>query len=139
MDRRAVADVLATGRGRFAIEGGSQEDLAAGRVELEDLGRVRREAEAVVLGPDADLVGAAAQDRDVERVDRDFHEDLGRRRRGGRVERRTVGSRSWTGSVSRRSRWSVQSPPFSTLVGTPGSGVRLPKAPPPPANSNEVM
>ena len=51
VDRRAVADVLATFRGRFAIEGGSQEDLAAGRVELEHLGRVRREAEAVVLGP----------------------------------------------------------------------------------------
>ena len=42
------------------------------------------------------------------------------------------------GSVSWRSRWSVQSPPFSTLVGTPGSGVRLPNEPPPPANSNAV-
>ena len=82
MDRRAVADVLAAGRGGFAIERGGQEDLAAGRVELEHLGRIRREAEAVVLGPDADLVGAAAQDRDVERVDRDFHEDLGAVTRG---------------------------------------------------------
>ena len=42
------------------------------------------------------------------------------------------------GSVSRTSRWSVQSPPFSTLDGIPGSGVSDPKAPPPPANWNAV-
>jgi hypothetical protein len=42
------------------------------------------------------------------------------------------------GSVSRMSRWSVQSPPFSTDVGMPGSGVIDPNAPPPPANANAV-
>ena len=42
------------------------------------------------------------------------------------------------GSVSRTSRWSVQSPPFSTLDGIPGSGVNEPNAPPPPANWNAV-
>jgi hypothetical protein len=42
------------------------------------------------------------------------------------------------GLVSRISRWSVQSPPFSTAEGTPGSGVMEPKAPPPPANWNAV-
>ena len=42
------------------------------------------------------------------------------------------------GSVSRMSRWRVQSPPLTTLDGTPGSGVIEPKAPPPPANWNAV-
>ena len=42
------------------------------------------------------------------------------------------------GSVSRMRRWSVQSPPFSTLEGTPGSGVSDPNAPPPPANWKAV-
>ena len=140
VDRRPVADVLATGRGGLAVERGGQEDLAARGVELEDLGRVGREAEAVVLRPDADLVGAAAQDRDVERVDRDFHQDLGACRRDAAAEQNPKRTPSAAGgSVSSRRRCSVQSPPFSTLVGTPGSGVRLPKAPPPPANSNEVM
>ena len=46
---------------------------------------------------------------------------------------------SGTGFVSRISRWRVQSPPFSTLDGIPGSGVSEPNAPPPPANSKEVM
>ena len=45
---------------------------------------------------------------------------------------------SGTGSVSRMRRWSVQSPPRTTSVGMPGSGVMLPKEPPPPANSKEV-
>ena len=47
-------------------------------------------------------------------------------------------SASRCGSVSRISRWRVQSPPFSTFDGTPGSGVRLPNAPPPPANWKAV-
>ena len=42
------------------------------------------------------------------------------------------------GAVSLMSRWSVQSPPLTTSLGTPGSGMSEPKAPPPPANSNEV-
>ena len=47
-------------------------------------------------------------------------------------------SAAGTGSVSRTRRWSVQSPPFSTLDGTPGSGVSDPNAPPPPANWKAV-
>jgi hypothetical protein len=47
-------------------------------------------------------------------------------------------SSSWTGFVSRISRWSVQSPPLTTLVGMPGSGVIDPNAPPPPANWKAV-
>ena len=43
-----------------------------------------------------------------------------------------------TGVVSRTRRWSVQSPPFSIVDGTPGSGVIEPKAPPPPWNWNAV-
>ena len=42
------------------------------------------------------------------------------------------------GAVSRMRRWSVQSPPLTTLVGMPGSGVIEPKLPPPPANWNAV-
>ena len=42
------------------------------------------------------------------------------------------------GSVSRIRRWSVQSPPFSTSVGMPGSGMIAAERPPPPANSNAV-
>ena len=45
---------------------------------------------------------------------------------------------SGTGSVSRTRRWRVQSPPFSTLDGIPGSGVIEPNAPPPPANWKAV-
>ena len=56
MDRRPITDVLAAGRGRVAVERGGQEDLAALRVEVEDLGRVGREAEAVVGRPRADLL-----------------------------------------------------------------------------------
>jgi len=43
-----------------------------------------------------------------------------------------------TGWTSRARRWSVQSPPRSTFVGTPGRGTMEPSSAPPPANSNEV-
>ena len=63
-------------------------------VEVEDLGRVGREAEAVVLGPQPDLVAAAAEDRDVERVDGRLEQDLGlgrrRRRQPSREEKRPL-------------------------------------------------
>ncbi len=42
------------------------------------------------------------------------------------------------GWVSRIRRWRVQSPPFVTSDGTPGSGMIEPKAPPPPANLKAV-
>ena len=42
------------------------------------------------------------------------------------------------GVVSRISRWRVQSPPRSTLSGTPGSGMSEPNWPLPPANWNDV-
>ena len=80
MDRCPIADGLATGRGRIAIERRRQEDRAALRVEVEDLGRIRREAETMVGRPRADFLGAALQDGQVERIDRDFHQDLGTRR-----------------------------------------------------------
>ena len=90
----------------------------------------------MVLCPQANLVAATAQDRDVERVDRGFEEDLRFvTSSGGRPQQ---SANSSTGSVSRIRRWSVQSPPRTTSVGMPGSGVMLPNEPPPPANSNEV-
>jgi hypothetical protein len=45
---------------------------------------------------------------------------------------------SGCGWVSCTSRWSVQSPPRITLVGTPGRGMIDPNSPLPPANSNDV-
>ena len=45
---------------------------------------------------------------------------------------------SGCGCVSCTNRWSVQSPPRITLVGTPGSGMIDPNSPSPPANSNDV-
>ena len=45
--------------GAGGVEAGGHEDLAAAAVEVEHLGRVGREQEAVVGGPAADLVAAA--------------------------------------------------------------------------------
>ena len=136
VDRRAVAHLLAARLGRVRVEGGGEEDRAALGVEVEDLGRVGREAEAVVRGPGADVSRAALQDGDVEGVDLDLHDLLGaagcRRGAGRGPQSKRIGL------VSRTRRWSVQSPPFSTLVGTPGNGVIEPKAPPPPANWKAV-
>ena len=124
---RPVADRLAALGGRIGVEHGGEEDRRAGGVEVEDLGRVGREPEAVVGRPLADLGRAAAQDGHVEGVDADLHELLGRvgRRGSGRVG----GERRDAGSVSRMRRWSVQSPPFSTLDGIPGSGVERAERP----------
>ena len=89
----------------------------------------------MVLCPQANLVAATAQDGDVERVDRRFEEDLRFvTSTGGGSSKRELFDRV----VSRIRRWSVQSPPRTTSVGMPGSGVMLPNEPPPPANSNEV-
>ncbi len=77
VDGRPVADLLTALGGRIGIERGGEEDLASRGIELEDFGGVRRESEAVIAGPHADLVGAAAQDGDVEGIDGDFHQDLG--------------------------------------------------------------
>ena len=46
--------------------------------------------------------------------------------------------RNLSASVSRMRRWSVQSPPRMTSVGTPGSGTSDPNWPLPPANWNAV-
>ncbi len=83
MDRRPVADVLAPGDRRVAVERCREEDRAALRIEIEDLGRIRREAEAMIRGPGADLRGATFEHRDVEGIDLDLHQDLGAAR-GGR-------------------------------------------------------
>jgi hypothetical protein len=72
VDRRPVADVLAARRGGVRVERGREEDRAAVRVEVEDLGRIRRQAEAVRGGPLADGRAAAPEDGDVERVDLRF-------------------------------------------------------------------
>ena len=63
VDGRPVADLLAALGGRVGVERRGEEDLAARGVEVEDLGRVGREAEAVVLGPRADVGGAARAGR----------------------------------------------------------------------------
>jgi hypothetical protein len=77
----SVADRLAAGVCRIRVEGRGEEDGAAAGVEVEDLRRVRREPEAVLLGPRPDLVGATLEDRDVQGVDLDRHQDLGARSR----------------------------------------------------------
>jgi len=89
-----------------------------------------------VLGrPGTDRRGSTAQDGDVKSIDADLEEFLrGRARR----DRDGLRSEKPQGSVSRTSRWSVQSPPFSTLDGIPGRGVSDPNAPPPPANWKAV-
>ena len=51
VDGRAVADGLAAIGGGVGVEHGGEEDRAALGVEVEDFGRVRREAEAVLPGP----------------------------------------------------------------------------------------
>ena len=54
VDRRPVTDRLAARRRGVGVEDGGQEDRRARRVEVEHLGRVRREAEAVLGRPLAD-------------------------------------------------------------------------------------
>ena len=101
------------------VEAGGHEDRAAARVEVEHLGRVGREQEAVVDRPLADRVAAALQDGDVERVDLRLEEHLARVARlaaRGRVGERLAPG----GATSRSSRCSVQSPPRSTFGGHAG-------------------
>ena len=89
VDRRPVADRLVARLGRIGIEDRREEDRGALGVELEDFGGVRRESEAVIRSPLADIRRAALEHRDVEGIDADRHEDL---RAGGlepdRVQRR---------------------------------------------------
>ena len=99
VDGRPVADRLAALGGGIGVEDRGEEDRRSGGVELEDLGRVRREPEAVVLRPAADFGRTAAQDGHVEGVDADLHELLGgaggrrpaRRRRTGTAAARSPG------------------------------------------------
>jgi len=134
VDRRAVADLLAPRLRRVGIEGRGEEDRAALGVEVEDLGSVGREAEAVLRRPLADVRGAAAEDGDVEASILTFMSSSAPDAAGAA----TACASRRNGDVSRMSRWSVQSPPFSTLDGIPGRGVIEPKAPPPPANWKAV-
>ena len=78
VDRRPVTDRLAALGGGVGVEHGGEEDRRARGVEVEDLGRVGRQPEAVIGRPLADRDGPAAQDRDVERVDADLEQLLGR-------------------------------------------------------------
>ena len=57
---------------------------------------------------------------------------------GAADARKSSAAKRSTGVVSRIRRWSVQSPPFTTSLGIPGSGVMLPNDPPPPANWKAV-
>ena len=82
----------------------------------------------MVLGPQPDLVAATAEDRDVERVDRRLEQDLGLAVEacadvGGHVEESRPRADRSRGSR----RWSVQSPPRSTLLGMSGRGVIEPE------------
>ena len=95
-DRRAVAGGLAELGGAGGVEAGGHEDLAAVAVEVEHLGGIRREEEAVVAGPAADLVAAALEHRDVEGVDLLLEDHLGAigvERRSGGLERALGGGR----------------------------------------------
>src|SRR5204862_4077383 len=78
-----VADPLTAGRRGIAVERGREEDRAALGVEVEDLGRVGRQAEPVRGCPLAHGRAAALEDRDVERVDLRLEEDLDRITRRG--------------------------------------------------------
>ena len=120
------------------VELRGHEDGAALGVEVEDLGRVRGEEEAVLDGPLPHLVAAALEDGDVEGVDLGLEDDVdaaavvdaGRRARAARPP--VGGATSWV------RRCSVQSPPRSTSVGTSGSGTIEPTSSPSPVNSNDV-
>ena len=86
--------------------------------------------------PLADLVAAALQDGDVERVDLRLEQHLGGAAGRGAADANAIAA-SAGGATSRSSRCSVQSPPRSTSVGTPGSGTIEPTdSPSPPVNSN---
>ena len=66
---------------RDGVEPGGHEDRAALGVEVEHLGRVGGEEEAVLDGPRPHLVAAALEDGDVEGVDLRLEDHLGARRR----------------------------------------------------------
>ena len=117
VDGRAVADLLAALERRVAVEDGRQEDRAALGVEVEHLGRVGRQAEAVLLGPDGHVGAAALEDGDVERIDPRLRARLRRppsrarspRRRRARTAAAAGPSRAPGAAASRRRharRWS---------------------------------
>ena len=137
-DRRAVADALAEVAGALGVELGGHEHGAARGVEVEYLGRVGREEEAVLQRPLADLVAAAGEDRDVERVDLRLEDDLNSSVESCRCRRGVVAGFGDGGATSSARRCSVQSPPRSTDVGTSGSGTIDPTDSPSPVNSNDV-
>ena len=64
--------------GPAGVEAGGHEDRAAGGVEVEHLGGVDRQPEAVLAGPVADGPAAAAEHGDVEGVDPGREQLLGR-------------------------------------------------------------
>ena len=84
MDRRPVPDGSCSGRRGVGVEHGGEEDRRACRIEPSTSGASggRRKPCSVAHRPTRG--GAAAQDGDVERVDADLHQLLGRagRRRG---------------------------------------------------------
>jgi hypothetical protein len=76
VDGGAVTDLLTLRLRGVGVEDRGHEDRAACGVEVEDLGSVRGETEAVLRGPASDGLAAALEDGDVERVDLDLHQHL---------------------------------------------------------------
>ena len=136
-DRRAVTGALTELERPLGVELGGHEHRAAVGVEVEDLGCVRREQEAVLERPLPDLVTAALEHGDVEGVDLRLQHDLHSAGAAPVLPRRRH-SPVAGGATSRASRCNVQSPPRSTDVGTSGSGTIDPTDSPSPVNSNAV-
>ena len=92
----------------------------------------------MVERPPADRVAASPQHGDVQRVDLRLQQDL----RGVAAAAGNVGAvcapPGAGGATSSASRCSVQSPPRSTVVGTPGSGMIEPTSLPSPVKANDV-
>jgi hypothetical protein len=95
VDGGAVAGAETLLGGAARVEPHRHEDRAALRVEVEDLGGVRREEEAVFARPVPDRRPAALEHDDVERIDLGLQDHLRPilRRAGGRRERERLGLR----------------------------------------------
>ena len=75
-DRRRVARALAQLGGATGVELGGHEHRAALGIEIEHFGCVRGQQEPVLQRPPANLVTAALQHRDVQRIDLRFQDHL---------------------------------------------------------------
>jgi hypothetical protein len=78
VDRDGVALAEVVGGREVGVEPGGHEVRRAVRVEVEQLGGVVGDREALLLGPGRHLAAAAPHDGHVEGVDLDVLEDLDR-------------------------------------------------------------